>query len=673
MAQASLGRYLSARGDRSIDLHPRWFLLIVGFAVVFAPLRLRGQDSVRDPAQGNFSCSSSGLVAGDPIAITSTATNSEEERASEPPFDSILESLLERIRSTPSGSSPTEGNPKILGPAEVGSSGIPSKERIAELVELALHPSPQGRRRFYLEDSSSNGELRREKLRRWFDEAGLLMDLQQAIAMRTEETGGQRDMARWMLGIETPESEQKSVSDGIKLPKSNRGAASGGSKRLFGIVAKRASQAYSLLGWNPGTYAVAQSEHFEVLSQAGEKPTVEVALACESIRQVWQQVFDVEDDQSGLSVDSAFERVVLFRTREAYVRALRTLEPRIGISTGYYSPTHRTVFFYWEGAKSLPTLVHEVTHQLFDRNSGYRFDADASAGYWVIEALALYMESWSEESVGGLKIVDIGGWDSPRLQTARFRRLRDQYWIPWEEFSSADGKRLRSEPDIAKWYSQACGLAHCAMDQSAKERSEFLRYVKSVYGNDGKNANANFDAGNELLSKYDAYLQLSHQLDSPRPSLTRRNEIVLTRCGITSEELLRWSASARKLQWLDLGFTQVSDEVFLGAKERPWDVVRLNLELTNVSDASMQVIATMPSLSELDLTQCKVTDEGIQALAGHPSLRTLWIGGTQISDRSIKVLSSIPKLEQLHYEGSAMTQQGFLKLAQLKPQLRKKP
>jgi hypothetical protein len=60
-------------------------------------------------------------------------------------------------------------------------------------------------------------------------------------------------------------------------------------------------------------------------------------------------------------------------------------------------------------------------------------------------------------------------------------------------------------------------------------------------------------------------------------------------------------------------------------------------------------------------------------LAGHPSLRTLWIGGTQISDRSIKVLSSIPKLEQLHYEGSAMTQQGFLQLAQLKPQLRKKP
>lgn len=658
MAQASLARHATAGFNRLGDVNPRWTLFFVGIAVVWLlPLRL--------PAQGPFRGDPYGLVRSPGAEVTpDTQTTS----------DSILKSLLERIRSAPARSSVAEGNGKNSGPGELDSAGVSSNERIAELVELVLGPSPQGRRRFYLEDHSSNGDLRREKLRRWFEENGLLMDLQKAIAMRIEESDLQRDVPSWMLGVATSQSEPASSSNGSKVPKPNRGAVGGGgAKPHSGVVAKRASQAYSLLGWNPGTYAVAQSAHFEVLSQAGEKPTVEVALACESIRQVWKQVFEIEDNLSGASAESALERVVLFRTREAYVRALRTLEPRIGISTGYYSPTHKTAFFYWEGAKSLPTLVHEVTHQLFDRYSGYGFDADASAGYWVIEALALYMESWSEESLGGLKIIDVGGWDAPRLQTARFRRLRDQYWIPWEEFSAADGKRLRVEPDIAKWYSQACGLAHRAMDQTPEIRAKFLRYVKSVYANDGESANASYVAGDELLKNYDTYLQLSHQIDSPRPGLLRRNEIVLTRCAITSEELLRWPASARKLQWLDLGYTQVSDDLFLDAKEHRWDIVRLNLELTNVSDASLPMIAAMPSLSELDLTQCKVTDEGIAALAGHPSLRTLWIGGTQISDRSVEVLSTIPKLEQLYYEDSAITQQGFSRLTKTKPQLKKKP
>lgn len=662
MAQASLTRHLITGFNRLGDENPRWYVFVVGVAVGLLPLRLPAQDTFR----------------GDPSNYVRTTIAGVTPEA-QSPSDSFLESLLERIRSAPAASSLAEGNGKSSGPAELESARESSNERIAELVELVLGPSPKGRRRFYLEDRSSNGDLRREKLRRWFEETGLYMDLQKALAMRIEESGLQRDVPSWMLGVATAESEpglsrNGSSNNGLKVPRSNRGPVGGGGAKLpSGVVAKRASQAYSLLGWNPGTYAVAHSEHFEVLSQAGEKPTVEVAVACESIRQVWKQVFEIEDSQLGASAESALERVVLFRTREAYVRALRTLEPRIGISTGYYSPTHKTVFFYWEGAKSLPTLVHEVTHQLFDRSSNYGFDADASAGYWVIEALALYMESWSEESLGGVKIIDVGGWDSPRLQTARFRRLRDQYWIPWEEFSAADGKRLRVEPDIAKWYSQACGLAHCAMDQTPEDRAKFLRYVKSVYSNDGKNANATFVAGADLLTSYDTYLQVSHQLDIPRPGFQRRNEIVLTRCGITSEELLRWPASARKLQWLDLGFTQVSDDLFLSSKDHQWDVVRLNLELTNVSDASLPAIAAMISLTELDLTQCKVTDEGIAALARHPSLRTLWIGGTQVSDRSVAILSTIPKLEQLHYADSAITQQGFSTLAKLKPQLRKKP
>jgi Leucine-rich repeat (LRR) protein len=142
---------------------------------------------------------------------------------------------------------------------------------------------------------------------------------------------------------------------------------------------------------------------------------------------------------------------------------------------------------------------------------------------------------------------------------------------------------------------------------------------------------------------------------------------------VKDDQLLSWDASSRKLEWLDLGFTQVTDRLFLEVDQPTWDVKRLSLELTNISDASMSSIAAMDNLTELDLTECKVTDRGIAELAKHRSLRKLWVGGTQVSDASIEVLSSIPKLESLIYEGSAITPQGFVQLARKNPLLRRKP
>ena len=566
--------------------------------------------------------------------------------------------LLERIRAqgamrdVTASPKPPSGS---LGANEVSSSdSLPTPDRLAELFKLVLGPMPQGRRRFFLPDQNQQATRRAEELRIWLDNAGLLEETTSALLSASSND------AQWVLGSPTP----RDVRAEKTLP--------------AGLTAKRASQNYSLLGWNPGSYAFVQSEHYEVFSQAGEKSSVEVALACESIRKVWQEVFETGLEPAELNQPNGLDRIVLFRTREAYVRALRTIEPRIAISTGYYSPAHRTVFFYWEGTKSLPTLVHEVTHQLFDRSSSYGFDPDKSPGFWVIEGAALYMESWSEETIGGLRIIDVGGWDAPRLQASRFRRLRDQYWIPWDEFSSATGERLRKESDVAAWYSQACGLTHFGLDQTpgqqtTERREKFLKYLKSVYRNEGQSANALFDSDNRLIQDYDTYLQVSHLQDSPRPAIARRSEIVLTRCDVKDEQLLSWDATSRKLDWLDLGFTQVTDRLFLEINQPTWSVKRLSLELTNISDASMSSIAAMDDLTELDLTECKVTDRGIAELAKHRSLRKLWIGGTQVSDASIAVLSSIPKLESLIYDGSAITPQGFVQLARKNPLLRRKP
>ena len=546
---------------------------------------------------------------------------------------------------------------------------VPSPQRLAELFELALRPSPTDRNRFFLADSTPRGKQRRERLKDALQSAGLLEELialvqphataqpPDELSPRVGSRSGLLDPAQALLTILSEPSEKANAEDAIQV--------------------KRSSANFPLLGWGPGTYQSARSEHFAIASQAGEKPTAEVATACEWIFSIWHALFgDRFEFPDGET--QAF-RVVLFRNREAYVQALKTIEPRISISTGYYSPEHRMAFFYWDGQKSIPTLVHELTHQFFDATATQtaRFNADSDPGAWAIEAVALYMESWSEEHLGGLSIVDIGGWDAPRLQAGRFRRLRDQYWIPWDEFSMADGKRLRADPDVAAWYSQACGLAHFWLDADPTSRDRFLSYLHDVYQGQGGKAASILTDDDSLRTAYDQYLLTgSNPAGDPhanflvRPGFMRRNEIVLTRCPIESQTLLHWPLGLRKLAWLDLGFTQIDDELFAQAESTPWDVSRLNLESTNLSDASLIAIASMKSLTELDISGCKVTDAGLEALSKHPNLKQLWLTNTSVTDRSIEVLLSLPKLERLEASGS-LSVEGYKKLLKKKPRLKK--
>lgn len=566
--------------------------------------------------------------------------------------DAHIEAFLEKLRSVepfPASASKTNGARANQDSSEVDT---PAPSRLAELMDLVLHPTPSGRKRFFLADTSQKGKLRRQRLRESLQAADLLDELtalaesQATQATRTDSDGI----------LEASEAIQSMLFEPTDRDRSSDT-----------IQVKRSSANFELLGWGPGTYQSARSEHFAILSQAGEKPTAEVTLVCEAIYSVWQELF-AEKFPFPNTQTPAF-RVVLLRNREAYIRALKTIEPRISISTGYYSPKHRIAFFYWESNKSFPTLVHELTHQFFDATCSdqSRFDADQDPGAWALEAVALYMESWSEESIGGIRVVDIGGWDAPRFQAGRYRRLRDQYWIPWEEFSMADGKRLRADPDVAAWYSQACGLAHFWLDRDEASRDTFLDYLAEVYKQKGHAASSRLTIDDPLRTAYDQFL-LNSATD--RPAMLRRNEIVLTRCPVDSQSLLNWPLSLRKTSWLDLGFTQIDDRVFTQSGSVPWDVVRLNLESTQITDASMAAIASMKNLTELDLSGCKVTDTGLEALANHPSLKQLWLTNSAVTDRSIEVLASIPRLERLEASGS-LSAEGYQQLLKKKPRMKR--
>ncbi|MCY2985838.1 MAG: hypothetical protein NTY15_19605 [Planctomycetota bacterium] len=434
--------------------------------------------------------------------------------------------------------------------------------------------------------------------------------------------------------------------------------------------------------WPANSYTVMTTPHFEIASQSDTKSTVQVASLSEQAFAVWKQFFysawaNKQTVAPGYaeSVDHKFS-VVLFRDRESYTKALRSVA-NISNSTGYYDPNEKVVFFYWDEEKTPSTLVHELTHQFFYEASAHpvALDANRGKGFWVVEGVALYMESLSTRGCGGSLVVDLGGWDAPRLQAGRYRRLHDKYWVPWEEFHWADGKRFRAEEDIRAWYSQATGLAHLWLDGSVEKRVAFAEYVASVYANQESTALlGNWDDDKALRDAYDRYLISGPSAMVSRPFFANRREAVLCRTKLSAKELLDWPVEFRTTPWLDLSFSQIDDLLFTDVEKLPphWNVQRLNLELTKVTDASLPAIAEMKNLVDLDLSNCDVSDEGIKALSGHKSLKTLWLNECKVTDESMAILATIPQLESVHLSKTKVTENGWRQLLSAKPRLKSK-
>ena len=87
----------------------------------------------------------------------------------------------------------------------------------------------------------------------------------------------------------------------------------------------------------------------------------------------------------------------------------------------------------------------------------------------------MYFESMVENK----SYITLGGFDSRRMQFARRRCLKEQYFVPLKQLSSADQKEFQTHPDRARIYSQSAGVVHFLMNsengQLQKPLSEFLK------------------------------------------------------------------------------------------------------------------------------------------------------------------------------------------------------
>jgi hypothetical protein len=146
-------------------------------------------------------------------------------------------------------------------------------------------------------------------------------------------------------------------------------------------------------------------------------------------------------------------RVVCYRDREEYVRALQSAQPRVGMSLGVYLDHARAAYFFAGDEQHPATVLHEATHQLFKESKATVKQPGRAHGMWLVEAAACYMESLRRHD----GYDSLGERDAGRFPAAR-EKIAEQFYVPLAELAAMSSDDLQRHRDIARVYSQSAGL-----------------------------------------------------------------------------------------------------------------------------------------------------------------------------------------------------------------------
>ncbi len=428
-------------------------------------------------------------------------------------------------------------------------------------------------------------------------------------------------------------------------------------------VVRRSTAKHPTYGWPGNTYTRVESPHFLLTSRASTSETIELAIKLEEFYALWTQFFFPLWSPPGLLKSrlaggvSPFEsqrqiKVLLLRDRADYVETL-SAEQNIGISVGYYDPSQQTSYFFPDKSMAA-TFYHELTHQLLAEATRLQTSENigAQGDVWLLEGIALYMESlWQGDGYWTL-----GGWESPRLQVARYRAVRDGFFVPWEEFSSGRLEAWKANPDIARLYSQSAGIVHVMLDRlnpPAKERGKevvFQSLVAMYQGTPDSKAILDELGGAAAQQNYEDALTVTtdqiNELRSDRPL----QELVLAGSQLSRDA---WSRVTEQttLEWLDVSFSNATSSD-LKAIGKLKSLERLSVEGTAVDGQLLDALRVLPKLAELDLTGCAIDDASIKKLIKHPQLSTLWLGKTQVTEEALQTFAAMPKLKFVDIQDS---------------------
>lgn len=439
------------------------------------------------------------------------------------------------------------------------------------------------------------------------------------------------------------------------------------------------------VSWRPGRFRRLTTPLFTIDSSATVDDTRRVAEDLRRCYWLWTQAFfplwksaaavteQTAKVQSGqLSLAKARRvpppgpmRVVLFENRDEYLSVLSKSVPGIEASTGYYDDARRTSYFYVGRDQDVRrSRRHEWTHQLFREATASKLRSRSPGRdreFWVVEGIAGYMESIHFD--GGSAI--IGGWDSSRLQYARYRVLAAGDSMPLEELRADGQSAAQGRDDLARWYSHAIAWTHAMMHADGnRHRERLLRILAEVYQIDLPDQPPTVSRTGDSIS-LERFLKLDDADVIDNPTDRPVTELCLAGCELSAHAIERLPSS-ESLSWLDLTGLPVSTERLKTLIGDPSKLERLSLERTPIDDQIAGLIQSSRNLQEWDATSTAI---GNDAVANLPrGLTSLYLTNTRIDDGCVDGLIALPKLQVLDVQLTGISKSGLAKMRRSRPE-----
>jgi len=437
---------------------------------------------------------------------------------------------------------------------------------------------------------------------------------------------------------------------------------------------------HPITGWRRGQYWRVGTDHFVIATSHSAAVAQEAARRLEEFHDVWRQLF-FPFWSSPAALQARFEgldeslgpkrqhQVVIFKNRDEYVAKLKSSQPQIELTSGYYVDDRKTVFLYVGDESTRPTWYHEVAHQLFQETRDVAAGVGERGNMWLVEGIAVYLESLRVYN----SYVTVGGPDAQRLQFARYAGRRGSIPLPLSKLTPLTRSMLQSHADIRSIYTQATGFAHFLMDgKNGEFRSAAIDCLTAIYARRDSPQTLAERTGQPLDTLDQRYIEFLDVTDDdvagfpPAPPLRL---LSLGRTSVTDRGLATLPAQ-NQLDWLDLSFTPVTDAgltKFQGSKS----LKQLFLEETQITDQLLEWVGQLKELEELDLSGTNVTDQGIAHLSGLKKLRELYLTRCAVTDEAISALSSLKQLETLDLDGTEVTAAGVGRLQRALPKWKK--
>ena len=433
------------------------------------------------------------------------------------------------------------------------------------------------------------------------------------------------------------------------------------------------------LGWPARSYWTVRSAHFEVITNRSAKAGIELAEQLEQLHQVWQQVFfRYWGDATVLKARCVGElrpwptepihRAVLFANRQQYIDYFSRSQPQIGITTGYYDKSGQASYFFASEPSLTATWYHEATHQLFQERGQSIDNPGQQQNFWAAEGVALYMESLQLQG----EYCTLGGFESSRLQYARYDKYINRSYLPLEQLLQLGQSELQGHAEIRSLYRQSAGLAHFLMTgQEGRYRSAFIDYLRKLYRGSDEEATLPADTGKTVLELDQQYHDFLMVRDRDLSALNKNiplRQLVLGHTQVTNEGFLQLGKQPL-VKWLDLTATRINEQGMV--KLEQWvSLERISLEGTRITDLLVSRLARLPNLLELDLSGTPITDESLKELGRLTKLRVLWLTGTQITDAGLSHLDQLKQLEVLNLEQTKVSDAALQRLQEKLPKLK---